>query len=402
MRIHLPLVCFALLASAATATTALGQGALTPPGAPAPTMKTLDQLSAQIAASEARTPLSPADFGPGGAYTIAAPGSYYLTGNVSSAAVSGSILQIGASHVTLDLNGFTLAATGEAHGIGILNNQTNLTIRNGSIVGPGVRTVGTGAQPWEGTFAGTTRRGILTFGRSAGTETSSNIRLENLTIRGFFVGVQIRGFEEVDGNRHQLRGLRVFDCGDGIETLLCNLEDVVVQRCSGFGIRASWGNLDGIVATQIGGVGIEAAQAVLTRITVRHAGGDGIQGGNLVVRDANVSGASVGISGNGNSVDGAVLTNNRSHGMVGTQSTVRGVRAHQNGGAGIYCDESVITQSIATANGDDGIRGVGSVIVGCRASGNDTNAGGYVASGIFWSGGRIADSLADTASPAIP
>jgi hypothetical protein len=42
----------------------LAQGSLTPPpGAPAPTMKTLDQI-------EARTPISSAPF------TISAPGSY--------------------------------------------------------------------------------------------------------------------------------------------------------------------------------------------------------------------------------------------------------------------------------------------------------------------------------------
>ena len=48
------------------ASTAFPQGSLTPPGAPAPTMKSLDQI-------EARTPISSAPF------TINASGSYYLT-----------------------------------------------------------------------------------------------------------------------------------------------------------------------------------------------------------------------------------------------------------------------------------------------------------------------------------
>ena len=49
---------------------AFGQGALTPPGAPAPTMRTLNQI-------EARTPISSVPF------TITSSGSYYLTTNLT-------------------------------------------------------------------------------------------------------------------------------------------------------------------------------------------------------------------------------------------------------------------------------------------------------------------------------
>src|SRR5207302_11387882 len=72
------------------------QGLLTPPGAPAPTMKTLDQI-------EARTPISTAPF------TIIASGSYYLTKNLSVA--SGNAININFNGVTLDLNGFTISST---------------------------------------------------------------------------------------------------------------------------------------------------------------------------------------------------------------------------------------------------------------------------------------------------
>lgn len=99
----------------------LAQGTLTPPGAPAPTMKTLDQL-------EPRTPISALPF------TIGASGSYYLTGNLTAAAGGAGII-INASSVTLDLGGFVLAGNGGAalKGVSITGSASSVTIRNGTV-----------------------------------------------------------------------------------------------------------------------------------------------------------------------------------------------------------------------------------------------------------------------------
>src|SRR5882724_3568968 len=70
------------------------QGSLTPPGAPAPTMKTLTQI-------EPRRPISSLPF------TINTSGSYYLTTNLVGVVGSDGI-SIVASDVTIDLGGFTL------------------------------------------------------------------------------------------------------------------------------------------------------------------------------------------------------------------------------------------------------------------------------------------------------
>src|SRR5215469_3859729 len=85
---------------------AFGQGPLTPPGSPSPTMKTLSQI-------EPRTPISSAPF------TITNPGSYYLTTNVTVG--GGDAIIIAARGVTLDLKGFTISSTApNATGTGIL------------------------------------------------------------------------------------------------------------------------------------------------------------------------------------------------------------------------------------------------------------------------------------------
>ncbi len=114
-------------------TTAFAQGPLTPPGAPAPTMKTLDEIHAKVAdAGEKRTPISSLPF------TINQPGSYYLANNLSTAlAVDG--ISIDAKNVTIDLNGFRMTGNGSGKAaINITNaNVTTetLVVKNGTMTG---------------------------------------------------------------------------------------------------------------------------------------------------------------------------------------------------------------------------------------------------------------------------
>lgn len=103
--------------------TAFAQGSLTPPGAPSPTMKSLDQI-------EARKPISSAPF------LISSAGSYYLTTNVS--VTTGNAITIGVNGVTLDLNGFTISSTAPSptgDGIQISPSVQDVTIFNGHIRG---------------------------------------------------------------------------------------------------------------------------------------------------------------------------------------------------------------------------------------------------------------------------
>jgi parallel beta-helix repeat protein len=103
-----------------TAIAVFAQGDLAPPGAPAPTMKTLQQI-------EPRTLISSLPF------TINQAGSYYLVSNLTG--LSGqSGITIAAHNVTVDLNGFDLAGvSGSASGVTVNGTRTNLTLRNGTI-----------------------------------------------------------------------------------------------------------------------------------------------------------------------------------------------------------------------------------------------------------------------------
>ncbi|MEK7950750.1 hypothetical protein [Luteolibacter soli] len=116
-----------------TTTSVHAQGPLTPPpGAPAPLMKSLDQV-------EARTPLVAGQAGvtidANGGITISQSGSYYLTGNLTLTTPGVNGITISTSHVTLDLNGFTLTNVTGSGGNAVLITAGNVTVRNGMIRG---------------------------------------------------------------------------------------------------------------------------------------------------------------------------------------------------------------------------------------------------------------------------
>lgn len=112
--------------------TAFAQGSLTPPGAPAPLFKTLDQL-------EARKPLGTPNVVTTTTIVIDQPGSYVLTGPITVS--SGDGITINTGNVTLDLKGFTISSTASPRaGSGVAvssNTYREIVVRNGFIAGGG-------------------------------------------------------------------------------------------------------------------------------------------------------------------------------------------------------------------------------------------------------------------------
>ncbi len=196
---------------------AFAQGALAPSGAPAATMKSLDQI-------EARTPIGKVG-GSTELIAISQPGSYVLLGNVTVA--TGDAIDINAGNVTLDLNGFMLSSfekTPSGTAIDISGHIDNVTVRNGHIRG--------GAQ-----LGSDTTGYILTnapgFEVGLRTDTdATNITVENLKVSGVYAGILAR----VDG-ASTVRHCSVTNCATGITGGL--VADCIVRNCVGTGIYST-------------------------------------------------------------------------------------------------------------------------------------------------------------------
>jgi hypothetical protein len=103
-------------------------GDMTPPGAPGPTMKTLDEVEARIPVGPLTTPGDSVSV-----YQITQPGSYYLTGDVIGQAGKAGI-EIACADVYLDLNGYAVrGVAGATIGINVPGWVAGGAIRNGLV-----------------------------------------------------------------------------------------------------------------------------------------------------------------------------------------------------------------------------------------------------------------------------
>ena len=272
---------------------ARAQGDLTPPGPPAPTMKTLQQI-------EPRGDVNRLSGDGAALFVISSPGSYFLSGDILATDARDGI-RIEANDVSLDLRGFRVSGefTG---GIGIRygNGQSQqptvkrFILRNGIVTG------------WKshGVFAEFSAQGILrdlitsdnggsgllvhqasVSGCVAGDNTLSGINATDSVLSECTAGTTSATEPAVLAERSQLSGFSVkngFVTGTGIQLKNSSLQTRSVTAClicikatqsevrncnvSGYGtgVKADRSLVTGNIATQStgpGGVGI-AIQAV--------------------------------------------------------------------------------------------------------------------------------------------
>jgi len=288
---------------------AFGQGALTPPGAPAPTMKTLAQI-------EPRTPISSAPF------TINSPGSYFLTGNL--AVSSGNAIVIATNGVTLDLNGFTISSTeASPTGTGILINGTlrNITLANGFIQG-GVTNNGLGVYSGNG-FA---------YGISDPSDASANVIVSRISVSGCLTyGIRLGGSSSTIVDSCTIRTV------GSIGIIASTIKQSVADDCGSYAV---YGNEVSDCRGQCSGSG-----AGITGTTVLNSYGYSSGSGNGIT--AFVAQNCYGYSNSGY----GVLASATAHNCYGFSNSGTGVYAinAQNcygssygGGDGIYANTSAI------------------------------------------------------------
>lgn len=342
-----------LLAAILVGPSSFGQGLLTPPGPPGPTMFTLDQLSTKLdlidTKVEKRTPISALPF------TISASGSYYLTGNLSGA----TGIVIIASNVTLDLNGFSLiGASATASAITSASALTNVTVRDGG-------------------FAGWTGSSVVNLGNV------TQVRLEKLAINGTIAGTSV-GF--LTGAGAVVQEVRVTaQPGTGISVgTNSTVRDCVVTGGTGGGTHGF----------------IVGANGTLLNCVAAGNGADGFNlGASCVVLNCSANGNGANgfdATGNGISLDGCSATSNTKAGFsLGHASVLKRCIAVGNSGTGIASNagtgfnlgqNSSLSECAAYNNTGNGIESdSGSVVTRCTSRGN-TLSGFVVYAGTIVSG----------------
>ena len=309
----------ALVLLIGTGAALFAQGSLAPPGAPAPTMKTLQQVEPRIAIS-----------GPGLVITNA--GSYYVTTNIIAG--SGNGISIQTNNVTVDLNGFMLQGPGSSTGIAVSGARTNIVVRNGTIRGWGN---GVGALSADGSrFEG------LHISHNAGT----GLRVGNFCMV-YGCNVYTNGGVGVQAST----GAQIADCvvalngGRGIDVFeTANIRSCMMRGNGDHGIAGASGCVvTDCVAEFNGGNGILIDRGVVRNCTARGNVLNGI--------DAFINCQIVGnhCLQNGNGGDGAGIHSRQGGNLIEGNNVVGNDR-------GIDCNPStgnLIIRNSAQANGVD-------------------------------------------------
>lgn len=303
-------------------------GPLVPSNGPiASTYKTLAEVEPRVAVNATNTP------GDGTCmFRISQPGSYYVSGNIVSAAGKAGVL-INSSGVTLDLAGFTIS--GGSTGLSSTFGTSQIAVRNGHI-------------------SGTTQHGIdLT--------NSSDLIIDRVTVEG------VPGSGIATGGTAHISDCNVVGGANAFSVGSCAvLERCVANNATGNGFRgAGQARLLDCVASNCSGMGYQFTgnDGRFTNCTAFGGGTRGFEVGPYSLIDGCVSNGGGGIGFN-----------------VGTGSTIRNCIAENNALQGIVALGGVSVLNNQIRYGPAGIAAIWLQGTQCRADGNDVTAYGY---GVF-------------------
>jgi hypothetical protein len=222
-----------------SASRALAQGGLIPPGAPGPIFKTLQQV-------EPRIPIETVPSNILAAHFINQPGAYYLTTNLNLNGDREGI-RVSAQNVTIDLNGFT-----------IFGHSNNVGIYGGSSIVRNVRI----------------HNGVLSRWASAidlGAFSSiSNVIVEDIRIEGGVTGATNRPGISVNAAGVVRRCMVFGNAGPGTAGIDASAGGSVIEHCSVFnaevGIRlVAQGRVENCWVQNAASTGISASRASTIR-----------------------------------------------------------------------------------------------------------------------------------------
>jgi hypothetical protein len=378
---------------------AFSQGSLTPPGSPAPTMKSLDQVrSTGIPINATNTPGDSSN-----QFIISSPGSYYLTGNIIGVSGKNGI-KIANVDISIDLNGFAM--------IGVSGSLVGIT--DGGVSGLGEVRIHNGLiRTWGGAgidishFANSIISNVIVaFNGGNGMSVGDGCVLRDCLARqntgtGILTSVHANVFHcsaigSGSGNGISLgAGSTASDCvanfnhSAGIAAdLNCKISHSTAGSNTGVGINCG-GNaqVSHCVVSNNGSNGIQVVGGRVSDCAAESNSGIGITGGNIVqvigcVVQANILG---GISPGDHGFVDHCLARQNTNGSSSTQtgiyvtndSVVRDCTSNdQAPAAGIYVSGSrnrIEANHVAINTVGIQVDGTGNIILRNTASGNTTN-----------------------------